>query len=467
MRSLGFRTDSYKHSHWLQVPPGTTGAFFYLASRGGLWPTCTFQGLQGILKHLFGDPALHPMTMAHIHHDEPRVITHGEPYNRAGFERIVNVHQGYIPMRIRAVPEGLTVPTGNVMMTCESTDPQLHWVPGFFESPLERVWYPTGVCTQSREMKKPILRYLRKTSELAEALINSRLHDFGARGASSGETAAIGDCAHLVNFLGTDTMEGLEWAEEKYNEYAGDVGKSIPAMEHFTVTSWGREGEAAAYKNMLDKFATKGAVLACVSDSRDIWNAIDNIWCKQLKQQVIDSGALVVIRPDSGNPEEVIVKALTKLEAGYGSVTNKLGYKVLNNVAIIQGDGIEHNTIEPILEAVAKKKFSTGNVAFGSGGGLLQKINRDTQKVAYKGSCVTVNGVDVPINKDPVDDPWKASIPGKLDLIEENGKYRTVTITDGPHPKSVMRTVWENGRLLIDEKLSTIRERALVGLESL
>jgi nicotinamide phosphoribosyltransferase len=461
METLCFKTDSYKHSHYQQFPKGTTSLFYYLESRGGKFAEVTWFGLQAILKRYFGTSGVHPVTMEHVDWAEARVRRHGEPFNRAGWERIVKVHGGRIPMRIRAVPEGTTVPVHNVLMTVESTDPELPWVPGYFETVLERVWYPMTVCTQSREAKKVILGYLRKTSDLVDELIGTRLHDFGARGVSSGESAAIGDCAHLVNFIGTDTMEGLELAAEYYGEEM--AGISIPAMEHSTVTSWGRKNEAAAYRNMLDHYAKPGAFLACVSDSYDLWNAVDHIWGDELRQKVVESGATVVIRPDSGDPASVVVKTMQLLAAKFGTTTNTKGYRVLNNVAVIQGDGITFDTIGEILEAVVKAGFSTGNLAFGSGGGLLQKLDRDTQRVAYKASDIVVDGEHRPVFKDPVTDPGKRSKAGRLDLVFEDGQYRTI-VTDTPAASSALRTVWEDGRLLVDESLSVIRARASEGL---
>jgi nicotinamide phosphoribosyltransferase len=151
------------------------------------------------------------------------------------------------------------------------------------------------------------------------------------------------------------------------------------------------------------------------------------------------------------------------LAAKFGTTTNTKGYRVLNNVAVIQGDGITFDTIGEILEAVVKAGFSTGNLAFGSGGGLLQKLDRDTQRVAYKASDIVVDGEHRPVFKDPVTDPGKRSKAGRLDLVFEDGQYRTI-VTDTPAASSALRTVWEDGRLLVDESLSVIRARASEGL---
>lgn len=470
MRTLCFRTDSYKHSHFKQLPPGTTSLFCHLMPRMGAFPETQWFGIQGILKNYFTEKhsnGLYPLTMAHVNYAGPRVERHGEPFNWAGWERIVKAHGGHIPMRIRAVREGVTIPNQNILLSCESTDPQLPWVSDFFEPILERAWYPSTVATQGRYIKREILKRLRETSDLVEEIINSRLHDFGARGVSSGESAAIGDAAHLVNFTGTDTMEGLEYVADFYHEDM--AGFSIPAMEHLTVTIWGQEFEMAAYENMLDQFTSPGAAaqkfpfIACVSDSYSLDNAVENIWCKKLRQKVIDSGSTVVVRPDSGDPEESVLKTLRALADGYGYVKNSKGFKVLNHVAVIQGDGINFKSICEIGPAVAKAGFSTSNLAYGSGGALLQKVNRDTQGIAYKGSHATIHGRSVGFNKNPVTDPGKASMAGWLDLVQRDGKYETIRTVGKPAADSVMGTVWESG-VMDDDTFAEIRKRALVGL---
>ncbi len=473
VQTLCSKSDSYKHSHYLQLPDGTTRLCCYLAPRFGKFEETTWYGLQGILKHTFSslNPyGIYPLTMEHIRRSGPRVEAHGEPFNWAGWERIVKVHGGHIPMRIRALREGTTVPTGTATMTCESTDPELAWVADFFEAPLERVWYPSTIATQGRAIKRVIRQWLRETSDLVEEIINFKLHDFGARGVSSGESAAIGDAAHLVYFQGTDTMEGLDYVTDFYN-FDGVAGYSIPAMEHLTVTIWGKEMEYKAYENMLDKFTSPGVAqqkypfIACVSDSYDIDNAVENIWSKKLRQKVVNCGSTIVVRPDSGDPQTSVISTLRKLETGFGVVKNTKGYKVLNNVAVIQGDGINYESICEILEAVARAGFSTSNLAFGSGGALLQKVNRDLQGFAYKGSDATINGENVAFNKAPITDLHKASEAGWIDTILLDGHYKTVSRESRkPSPQTAMETIWENGKLLVDDNFVDVRKRAEVGL---
>jgi len=290
-----------------------------------------------------------------------------------------------------------------------------------------------------------------------------KLHDFGARGVSSFESASVGGAAHLVNFMGSDTISGIISLQRYYNATVMPAF-SIPAAEHSSITSWGRENEAAAYENMLKQFAKPGALVAVVSDSYDILNACD-IWGTALKQQVIDSGATVVIRPDSGHPETVVLEVVQRLAERFGTTTNDKGFKVLNNVRVIQGDGINEQSIRGILMNLKFAGFSADNVAFGMGGALLQQMNRDTQQFALKCSWVQINGAGVNVSKDPVTDPGKRSKEGRLELISKDGEFKTITkeeLIKYPGWKQELIDVWCNGQLLVDYTLQEIRDRSNV-----
>lgn len=466
--NLILQTDSYKTSMGgFQYPPRMTSMFSYMESRGSEvgFNETVFFGLQYLLKRYLDQRITH----AHVDEAAQLLAAHGEPFDETGWRHVVKVHNGQIPLRIRAVPEGSVIPTRNAMMTVESTDAKVPWLTTWFETLLVRgVWYPTTVATLSREAKKVIKSYLNVTSENPDAELPFKLHDFGGRGGSSTETVSIGGMAHLVNFKGSDTLEGIRFANHYYREKM--AGFSIPAMEHSTVTSWGRENELDSYSNMLDKFAKPGALLACVSDSWNVWNAIEHMWCGALLERVKSSGATVVVRLDSGIPRECVLKALKLFEAKIGMQVNAKGYKVLPSYfRLLQGDGVDLHSIRGILSDMEENKYSASNIAFGMGGALLQKVNRDSMKFAYKCSSATINGVDVNVFKDPVDDPGKGSKSGRLDYIESPDGRKTVRIdrnnsTDDHHPNSIMRLVYEDGVLCNEDNFATIRARAEKGL---
>ena len=449
-------TDSYKSSHFLQYPQGTTRLFSYLESRGGKYPQTRFFGLQYILDRYL----TRRITAEMVEEARTLIEAHGEPFPYDGWMRIVNVHGGRLPLEIRAVPEGTLVPIHNVLMTCTNTDPELPWLPGWFETMLMRVWYPTTVATQSYFIREIIRAALEKTSDHAAEELPFKLHDFGSRGVSSRESAGIGGLAHLINFQGSDTLEALRVGR---NHYDSDLaGFSIPAAEHSTITSWGKAHEVDAYRNMITRFSRPGSVYAVVSDSYDLKNAINHLWGDTLRQQVIDAGGTLVVRPDSGEPPAMVRLAVNALAAKYGTTTNSKGYKVLNHVRVIQGDGIDEQTIRQILGNLDVDGYSAENVSFGMGGALLQKVDRDTQRFAYKASAGLIDGEYRGIYKDPVTDPGKRSKDGVLDLVQEGGRmvtkaYRTF---DTDFPGSLLRTVYRDGELLVRDTLEEVRGRA-------
>merc|ERR1719440_1007550 len=282
------------------------------------------------------------------------------------------------------------------------------------------------VCSQSREQKKTIMSFYRKTGcplGKPPGGVFFALNDFGFRGVSSVESAMIGGAAHLVNFIGSDTLAAMMCAKKYYGANAGSFFEcpsfSIPASEHSTITSWGKERELDAMRNMLESYPQ--GLVACVSDSFDIFNACENYWGTQLKSLIEnrpqESGGRLVVRPDSGDPEEIVLKVAQILIRKFGSTKTSTGHDLLPNyVRIIQGDGVDYQSIPKILKILADNGIAAENVAFGSGGALLQKVHRDTFKCAFKCSEITVNGKPAPVFKDPITDAGKASKKGRLTL---------------------------------------------------
>ena len=460
-KNIILNTDSYKVSMFKQYPAGTTGVYSYIESRGGRYDRTVFFGLQAFIKEYLLDP----ITQADIDIAEEILTAHGEPFNRAGWQYILDKHMGYLPVVIKSVPEGTVVPVKNVLATIENTDPECFWLTTWLETALLRaIWYPTTVATQSYTIKKVILDYLEKTGD--PTTINFKLHDFGARGVSSMESAAIGGASHLVNFMGSDTISGILFAREYYN--AGIAGFSIPAAEHSTITSWGRENEVKAYDNMLKQFATPGSIVAVVSDSYDIFNAVSNLWGEELRQQVVDSGATVVIRPDSGDPLLINRQLIQILGQKFGYTTNAKGFKVLNNVRLIQGDGVNEHTIRMILGDFLVHGWSADNIAFGMGGALLQQVDRDTQKFAMKCSSALINGEWVDVQKDPITDSGKKSKAGRVTLwTNTGGEFASgVTAPTGWTDKGIggwteaLTEVFRDGKLVQEITFEQVRANA-------
>jgi nicotinamide phosphoribosyltransferase len=453
MKNIILNSDSYKYSQFNQYPPKTTGVYSYIESRGGVYKSTVFFGLQAFIKEYLTGPVV---TMDMIDEAEALITAHGEPFNREGWEYIVREHGGVLPVRIRAVPEGTIVPVSNVLATIENTDPACYWLTSFLETALLRaIWYPTTVATNSYENKKLILEYLEKTGDPTS--IDFKLHDFGARGVSSLESAGIGGAAHLVNFMGTDTVEALLFARRYYS--ADIAGFSVPAMEHSTVTSWGRENEVASYRNMVKQNGKPGGIVSAVSDSYDIFKACE-LWGTELKQDILDSGATLVVRPDSGDPATVVKQCLQILEKYFGYTKNAKGFKVLNNVRVLQGDGINHASIRSILYTITLAGYSADNVVFGQGGALLQMVNRDDQKFAMKCSAALVNGKWVDVFKDPITDKGKRSKKGRVTLYKVvDGFYSGRDLDEA----DALETVFENGNLVKEYTFDEVRANANKG----
>jgi nicotinamide phosphoribosyltransferase len=453
-KSILFNVDSYKVSMHCQMPPGTTGVYSYIESRGGEYDRTVFFGLQAFIKEYLTVP----ITQDEINLADEILTAHGEPFNRAGWQHILDQHGGYLPVVIRAVPEGTVVPTKNVLATIENTDPQVPWLTTWLETALLRaVWYPTTVATRSWHIRQTILKYLEETGDPSG--IDFKLHDFSARGVSSFETAGIGGAAHLVNFMGTDTVSGVMYAREYYG--AGVAGFSIPASEHSISCSYGRN-EKQYVLNMIAQFAKPGSIFAMVADSYDVFKFCEMVGTDpEIKAKIEAHGAtggLVVIRPDSGDPVEVNRQLIKILGEKFGYTVNTKGYKVLKHVRIIQGDGVNETSILAILEMLKDGGWSVDNMAFGMGAELGQKVNRDTLKFAQKASAVCINGEWVPISKDPVTDPGKRSKTGRVTLYRNHdGSYHS-GVEDWP--QSALETVYENGRLIRDMTFEQVRKNA-------
>lgn len=460
--SMPVRADSYKMSQWLQYPEDTTHISSYIEARGGASKNVFF-GAQALIKEYF----LNPLTTEEAQFIYAKGSEHGEPINKDGWKNLINKYGGYAPVEIQAVPEGTYMDTKNVQFQIVNTDSEFAWLTSYLEtSVLRGIWYPSTVASRSREMKVIIAAALAKSSDVpVNEQINFKLHDFGARGCTSTEQAALGGMAHLINFWGTDTFEGAIAADYYYN--AGMSGFSIPASEHSSITSWGREGEIDAFKNMINTFGGPGKIYACVSDSYNIWNAID-MW-KSIEDLILAKGGTLVVRPDSGDPLTVPVKVLQKMLDTFGYTVNSKGYKVLPaHVRVIQGDGLNRYTLPALINNILDTKISLENIAFGMGAGLLQDVNRDTYKYAMKASArKDSNGVWHDIYKDPITDSGKISKRGRLGLVNSCGlgncSFKTVPESIAQEKdNNILRTIYRNGKLLIEDNFSSIRERAEV-----
>ncbi len=458
MKNPILATDSYKQSHILQYPPEARVISAYVEARPNPFSDeLVFLGLQPLLVDNFSQP------IAGVDIDEAEAIclAHGVPFNRAGWEAIVTDHGGYLPLEIKALPEGAIVPAGVPLVQVQNTDPRMPWLTTFIETAMLRaIWYPTTVATLSWKCKQVIRAGLEKTSDDVEGQLPFKLHDFGARGVSSAESAGLGGLAHLVNFQGTDTMEALVAARRYYG--ADMAGFSIPAAEHSTMTSWGRDREEAAYRNMLDRFEGERRIVAVVSDSYDLDVAIADIWGGSLREKVLARQGTLVVRPDSGDPIETPLRTVKTLWEKFGGHVNGKGYRVLDpHVRVIQGDGMTVDSIGRLVARMIEEGFAIDNIAFGMGGGMLQHVNRDTLRFAMKANAMQDDcGEWRDVFKMPSTDPGKASKAGRQAVVMREGRMVAARLDAVAAGEDLLVPVWRNGELLVRHDFDAVRARS-------
>jgi len=411
-------------------------------------------GLQYILKSNFAGKVFTP---EHIEEAAKFASQHfsSNPkcFNYEGWKSLYAKYFGVLPLRVKAVKEGSVVGAQNAIVTVENTDPEFYWLTNWAETVLLQIWYPITVATLSRAIKQIIGEALVRTGDPSG--IAFKLHDFGFRGVSSRESAAIGGAAHLFNFLGTDNLAAIELLQQYYG--ADMAGHSIPASEHSTITAWGREHEAEAYENILN--SVPEGVVACVSDSYDIYNAVRNLWGGKLRDKILQRNGTLVIRPDSGDAVSVLEQLFNIAADKFGYEVNRKGWKVLApQVRFIQGDGVNYYTIQNMISQLTRRGWSMDNWSFGMGGALLQQINRDTLRFALKCSAIDVNGEWHDVYKQPVTDPGKDSRAGRFILLKDGNQFVTVKQEAGGSLEGdQLETVLENGILRREQTLDEIR----------
>ncbi|XP_008566103.1 PREDICTED: nicotinamide phosphoribosyltransferase isoform X5 [Galeopterus variegatus] len=418
-------------THYKQYPPNTSKVYSYFECREKKtenskgrkvkYEETVFYGLQYILnKYLKGKV----VTKEKIQEAKEVYKEHfqDDVFNEKGWNYILEKYDGHLPIEVKAVPEGSVIPRGNVLFTVENTDPECYWLTNWIETILVQSWYPITVATNSREQKKILAKYLLETSGNLGGL-EYKLHDFGYRGVSSQETAGIGASAHLVNFKGTDTVAGIALIKKYYGTKDPVPGYSVPAAEHSTITAWGKDHEKDAFEHIVTQFSS--VPVSVVSDSYDIYNACEKIWGEDLRHLIVSRSteAPLIIRPDSGNPLDTVLKVLDILGKKFPVTENSKGYKLLPPyLRVIQGDGVDINT--------------------------LQEIN---------------------VFKDPVADPNKRSKKGRLSL-HRTPAGNFVTLEEGKgdleeYGHDLLHTVFKNGKVTKSYSFDEVRKNAQLNIE--
>jgi len=433
--SIILDADSYKYSHYALYPDGTNAMYSYIEPRIKDVTIVPFGVQMWIKKNL-----LTPITYQQILEAEDIAKLHGVPFNKNGWEYLLGEYNGYLPLTIRGIPEGTRVNSSTPLLSVLCEDERLFYLASFIETSLQRgIWYPTTIASNDLSNYTQLKWYYDHGSD-NQAMLDFSLHSFASRGVSSRETAEIGGLAHLLFFKGTDDLVALKAARDYYG--CEMAGYSVVATEHSVQCAYGKDGQKQYLDKVIDTYGKTGSIVSVVMDGYDIHREVDLLCSEYFVTKIKNSGCKFVVRPDSGDMFIIVPEILEKLEKAFGYTTNSKGKKVLNNVGIIQGDGINHTTMGLLVQKVHGRGFAPENVIYGSGGGLLQKVDRDTFKFAQKTSAIRVGDKWINTVKDPITDPGKKSKGGLLDTGD-------------------FITYYKNGKLMVDESLDVIRQRAI------
>lgn len=466
--------DVYKMGHMEQYVPGCNKVYSYLIARSDKnFPQTVFFGLQYYLSQYLTLRLTQEMGDEFL---ENRATILGTPNSPEVARKIRALCKlGYWPLQIKAVPEGTVMKTRNVLMTITNTHPDFYWCVGFIESLILKVWYSTTVASHSFAYRKVVdTKFARTVDSEMDFLKQFTVHDFGYRGDSSEEGAALSGVGHLLSFTGSDTVPALSFARQFYHAKPGEfVMASVPASEHSVMCSFGRGDEIGAFRNMLRLYPS--GIVSIVSDTFDVYRVLTE-FATELREEILarPEGSKVVFRPDSGNPEYIICGdpnaplgsleskgGIRLLDEVFGHTVNAKGFKVLNaKVGMIYGDGMYLERYARTLARLAEMGYAACNLVIGVGG-ILRHHSRDTFGFAIKATHVEVDGMPRDIEKDPVTDKSKKSHKGLVVLARgDDGEYITIDgCTPAEEEASLLPTVYSDGAMLIEYTLGDIRAR--------
>lgn len=480
-------TDFYKIGHPFQYPIGTTLVYTNLTPRKSRLQgvdEMVFFGLQYFIKEYL----ITQFNQNFFSVDKAEVISNYKRRIRTAlgadlptYAHIEALHDlGYLPIEIKAIPEGDSVPMRVPCLTIVNTLPEFYWLTNFIESLMSAIiWQPCTSATIAKAYRKLLDKYADETG-LPKEFVQWQGHDFSFRGMSSLESAVTSGMAHLLSFTGTDTIPAIDALEQYYNANADTelIGGSVAATEHSVMCSGAKDGELETFKRLITEIYPSG-IISIVSDTWDLWKVCTE-YLTTLKEIVMARDGKVVIRPDSGDPADIICGmntspvmstfAASKLPSYkgviellwdvFGGTINEKGYKVLDShIGAIYGDSITLQRANDICARLKSKGFASQCV-FGIGSYTYQYNTRDTFGLAMKATYVEIEGEARQIFKSPVtDDGTKISATGLLQVSRIGNKYCLLDkVTFDQEANSDLKTVFKNGVLLKEFSLSEIRE---------
>ena len=490
--------DFYKVGHKSQYPEGTEVVYSTWTPRSGKHSDhikeVTAFGFQGFVKEFlidFFDESFFGRDKSEIILEYKRYLTFCLGQQDPDASHIEELHDlGYLPLLIKAVDEGTQVPFRVPMLTIENTDPRFFWLTNYFETLMSaNLWKPSTAASTAKIYRDILDKYALETTGSTLG-VEFQGHDFSMRGMSCVEDAARTGIGHLLSFVGTDTIPAIQYAEQYYEADIEKelVGCSVNATEHSVMCCGSKDGEFETYRRLIEDTYPTG-IVSIVSDTWDLWHVITDTLPK-LKDKIMarDGGAesmdKVVIRPDSGDPVDILCgNPLAILLDGtstpestgvvellwdiFGGTVNEQGYKVLDShIGAIYGDAITPERCTQICERLKAKGFASTNVVFGIGSYTYQFTTRDTLGFAMKATSVTINGERQAIFKDPItDDGTKKSAKGRVKVLEApSGKLTVADETDvlfnaTTNEDDLLTPLFKDGKLLKDTTLAEIKAR--------
>lgn len=424
--------DAYKIGHVEQYPEGTEYVYSNFTARSSRDPDINYTVVFGIkyfvdkyLKQEF-DRTFFSLPLERACGDYKKRVE-GVLQTEVDVSHIRALHRlQYLPLLIKALPEGTRCPIGVPCLTITNTLPEFFWLVNYIETLMSSVlWGMMTSATTADKFKQLLSFYARKTGGSLDD-VNFQAHDFSMRGMFGPEAAAISGAGHLLSFTGTDCVPAIDLLEQYYGGDPATIGGSIPATEHSVMCAAGPENEEETYRRLIND-VYPGGMVSVVSDSWDYWNTIRNIVPK-FKANLEEKGGKLVIRPDSGDPVDVVLGTMPILWEHFGGSVNTSGYKVLNPcIGLIYGDSINYDRAEKILSGLEKRGFCSTNVVLGLGSFTYQFTTRDQYSFAMKATSVVIDGERKAVFKDPVDDSVKTSARGLLKVNDQLRLFQDVT----------------------------------------
>lgn len=473
-------TDGYKLDHRRQYPADTSLVYSNWTARKSRIPEVDkiiFFGLQYFIKEYM------MKKFQTDFFDKPKEEVCSEytdnvnaylGKNSVGIKHIEALHDlGYLPMIIKALPEGSSVPLRVPMFTLYNTLPEFFWLTNYFETLISTtVWLPCTSATLAFQYRKLLDHYAEETSSIPE-FVDWQGHDFSMRGMAGLEAARMSAAGHLLNFTGTDTIPAIGFLKEYYNAKHDElIGGSVAATEHSVMSMGTLNDELGTIKRLITEVYPEG-IVSIVSDTWDLWKVLQD-YLPQLKDEVLQRDGKVVIRPDSGDPVKIICGdpdskneaerkgVIELLYETFGGSRNEKGYIELDpHIGAIYGDSITIARAKAICEGLKQKGFASTNVVLGIGSFTYQYNTRDTFGFAMKATYGEVGGEGRAVYKDPItDDGTKKSAKGLLQVKEVGKEFYLEDQVDWTSEKEgALKIIYKDGALLIDQSLEEIRNR--------